>query len=103
MGARPFLREHRSGSELLVTVIPRSSHVGMTGVHGDRIKIKLSAPPVDGKANAQLIAYLAKILGCKRSAIAITSGEGAKNKSVIISGLKPSEIIPSLDGILEND
>ena len=59
----------------------------MAGLHGEALKIRLAAPPVDGKANACLIAFLADRLGVARSAISLLSGEASRAKRVRISGV----------------
>ena len=60
----------------------RSEFVGM---HGDRIKIRLNAPPVDGKANSQLVGFLSKAFGVHKRAVNIESGELSRQKRVRIT------------------
>jgi uncharacterized protein (TIGR00251 family) len=77
---------------LTVRVVPRSSRSEVVGLHGEALKVKLSAPPVDGAANAELIALLAKKLGVPNSSIEITSGQSSKNKQLRIIGLTPERL-----------
>lgn len=73
--------------ELDVQVVPRASRTRVVGVQGDRLKIQLSSPPVDGAANQALIELLAERLGVRRAAVAIVSGETSKKKRVRIEGV----------------
>jgi uncharacterized protein (TIGR00251 family) len=59
---------------------------------GDRLKIAVTSPPVDGEANRAVIELLAKGLGVARSAVAIVSGERGKRKTVRIQGATPSDL-----------
>ncbi|WP_372742350.1 DUF167 family protein [Neptunomonas sp.] len=63
---------------------PKSSRDEIVGLHADSVKIRITAPPVDGKANAHLIKFLAKAFGVSRSAISIASGETGRKKVVRI-------------------
>jgi len=67
-----------------VLVVPRASRTQILGIHDDRVKIKLMAPPVDGKANKALIAFLAKRLNLTKDRITIVTGEGARRKTVLL-------------------
>ena len=70
-----------------VRVVPRSSRNQVVGVEGGALKIRLTAPPVEGAANAALIEFVAKCLGVRRSAVLIISGGRARNKLVRVSGV----------------
>lgn len=74
---------------MLIDVIiqPKASRNEIVGMHGDALKIKLTAPPVDGKANAALIAFLAKKLGVPKSTVTIVRGKTSRIKTVAINGL----------------
>ena len=65
-----------------VYVQPRASNNAIVGMHGDALKVRLTAPPVDGAANAGLIAFLAKEIGVAKSAIRIVAGESSRRKVV---------------------
>jgi len=54
---------------------PKASKDEFAGLHGERLKIRLTAPPVDGKANAHLLAFLAKAFGVAKSQVSLESGE----------------------------
>jgi uncharacterized protein (TIGR00251 family) len=76
------IREDDGGVIFKVFVQPRSKKNEIRGLHGDALKIKITAPPVDGAANAMCISYLAKCLKTARSAVDIVSGHTGRNKQV---------------------
>ena len=67
--------------------MPRSRQSRVDGTRGDAILIRLAAPPVDGAANAALIAFLAESLEVPRSAVSIVAGGASRNKRVRVEGL----------------
>lgn len=69
---------------ILIVVQPRASKDEIVGLHAGRLKIRITAPPIDGKANQHLIKYLAKVFGVAKSKIRITSGETGRNKQLRI-------------------
>lgn len=74
------------GTALLlnVHVQPGASRDEIVGMHGDRVKIRISAPPVDGKANRHLIEFLADSFGVPRAQVTLVRGESARTKTVRI-------------------
>jgi hypothetical protein len=87
-----YLRETKEGLLLAIRVIPRSARDEIVGTHGNALKIRLNAPPVDGKANAQLIRFLGERLGVPASRIQIVRGQTAREKQVLVTGLRPEEL-----------
>jgi len=86
-------REGKSGSAISVRVIPRSSRNEIVEIQSDgTIKIRLTAPPVDGKANDALIGFLAEILEVPRSSVDIISGLTGHAKLVSIIGRSADEV-----------
>jgi uncharacterized protein len=81
------ITETQGGVTFSVRVMPRSSRNQIVGVEGGALKIKLTAPPVEGAANAALIEFMAEWLGVRRSAVSIVSGDKARNKIVRVSGV----------------
>jgi uncharacterized protein (TIGR00251 family) len=69
-----------------VQVVPRASREQLGPVHGDRLKVQLTAPPVDGAANQALIALIAKQLGRPRSDVTIIRGETGRKKTLRVRG-----------------
>lgn len=87
---QPWWRPDPDGGWLLsVRVQPGASRTGVagpTGPQGDQLKIRLSSPPVDGRANEELVRWLAKQLGVPRSAVTLVRGETARSKTVHVAG-----------------
>ncbi len=76
----------RASKDAIAGVHGRAGLAGLAGPAGDALKIKLTSAPIDGAANRALIRFLSKILGVKKSAIAITSGHKSRTKRVFIEG-----------------
>lgn len=76
---------------LKIKVEPRSSRAGVIGQYGDSLKVKLTSPPVEGKANKELIEILAKQFGVHKRNIEIISGHSSKNKLVKLHGKQEVE------------
>jgi len=74
-------------ARLVVHVVPRAKRTEVVGRHGDALKIKLKAPPVDGAANAELVRFVAEQLDVPRSAVTITAGHTARRKTLEIAGV----------------
>ena len=90
------IAETNGGVTFAVRVVPRSSRNQIVGVEGRALKVKLSAPPVEGAANAALIEFVAEWLGVRRSAVSIVSGGKARNKLVRVNGLTLNRVIERL-------
>ncbi len=70
-----------------VRVIPRAGRSGLSGTRGDALLARLQAPPVDGKANDELIDLIAEALGVPARAVSIVAGERSRQKRVRVSGI----------------
>jgi len=81
-----------TGIDIRVKLVPRSSKNQIVGREGDLIKIKVTAPPIEGQANKALIELLSKKLKKPKSHIHITAGETSKLKTVKIIDCSPDEI-----------
>jgi uncharacterized protein (TIGR00251 family) len=79
-----IIKNHPEGILLAVTVQPRASCNQIAGIHGNALKIKLTAPPVDNAANKMCVQYLAKCLGLPKSAVEIISGHTSRSKQLLI-------------------
>jgi uncharacterized protein len=86
------IHEHASSVSFAVRVQPRAKKNAITGQVGDALKLSLTAPPVDGKANAACIEFFAKLLKVPRSSVTIASGETSRNKLIRIVGLSADEV-----------
>ena len=79
-----------------VQVVPRASRTEIVGEHNGSLRVRIAAPPVDGAANDELIAVLAKKVKVPRSAVSITSGKSARLKQVRITSAKDLELLKNL-------
>ncbi|MGE5111039.1 MAG: DUF167 domain-containing protein [Acidobacteriaceae bacterium] len=86
------VRDGNKGATFAVRVQPRASRNAVAGEIGDALKIVLTAPPVEGKANEACVDFLANLLKVPRSSVTIASGESSRNKVVRIAGLRASEV-----------
>lgn len=87
------LHSSKGGAAITVRVTPRSSRNEVSEILADgTVKIRLTAAPVDGKANETLIEYLAKVLDVSKSNIEIVAGMTGREKLVTILGLSPEEV-----------
>lgn len=75
-----------------VRVQPRASRTEVAGPHGDGVRIRLAAPPVDGAANAELLGFLARELSVPSSAVRIVRGETSRSKLVEVRGTTPERV-----------
>ena len=81
------IRPTDSGVRITIRLSPKSSRDKVLGTHGNAIKIAITAPPVEGKANAHLIKFLSKRLRVAKSAITIVGGELSRDKRVDVAGV----------------
>lgn len=81
-----------TGATFAVRVHPRAKKNAITGKVGDALKVSLTAPPVDGKANAACIEFFAELLRVSRSSITIASGESSRNKVICVAGMSAEEV-----------
>lgn len=81
---------------LAVHVQPRSSRNRVAGLHGSAVKVCVTAPPVDNKANAAVIKLLGDLFGVPKSSLSIMSGSRGRSKQVLINNLSPQEAEKSL-------
>ncbi len=75
-----------------VKVHPRAKKNAITGEIGDALKLALTAPPVDGKANDACIDFFAKLLKVPRSSVTIAAGQNSRNKVIRVAGLSAEEV-----------
>lgn len=90
------VRETDRGVAFRIRVLPRSSKCELAGLHGDALKIRITAPPVEGRANEECIRFLSSLFGVKRADIAIAAGRTSKNKRVTVAGLTPADVLRAL-------
>ena len=90
-----------TGNDIIIKVkiVPGSSKNKIIGVYNDSLKITITAPPVEGKANKKCIAYLAKYFNVAKSKIEIISGQTSKNKLIKIYDISQKEFLDKLEEI----
>lgn len=84
-----------------VRVRPRASRTEVAGLHGEAVRIRLTAAPVDGAANRQLVEFLARRLDVPRSAVRIVRGERSRSKLVEVEGTTVERVRALLDRATE--
>jgi uncharacterized protein (TIGR00251 family) len=94
--ATPHITTGKQGAVLRVRVQPRARRAGLEGFHGDRLRIALTAPPVEGAANDALMRFLAELVGVARGDVEVISGHSAREKSVAFRGLSAEELTARL-------
>ncbi|MGA3208844.1 MAG: DUF167 domain-containing protein [Syntrophales bacterium] len=86
------IRETEHGLVLQVHIVPRSAKCEVVGNQGNALKLKITAPPVEGQANKECIRFLSDILGIKKKQVRILSGSKSKKKTVAIEGIRRKDI-----------
>jgi len=97
---RPRLTSGKGGTVLWVRVQPRARREGIEGLHGDLLKVALTAPPVDGAANEALCRFLAEAFGLAPSRIQVVVGRSSREKGVQLGGLDLPAVEARLAGLL---
>ena len=90
-----------AGATLQVKVHPRARKNGIAGVVGDALKLALTAPPVEGKANEACVRFLAEFLNVARSSVTIAAGESSRQKLIRIAGRTAAQVEEKLRTVLE--
>jgi len=81
-----------------VRLQPRASRTGILGAHGEALRVAVSAPPVDGRANEALIEVVANALGVAKRSVTLIRGETSRDKLLGISGLEMDDVAARLTG-----
>ena len=82
------IRETAAGAVFKIRVVPRASRSEPAGIQGDALKLRLNAPPLEGRANDECIRFLANILGVKKAQVTIIAGHAARTKTVAVEGIR---------------
>lgn len=90
------MQDTKDGAVLTIQVQPKASKSECVGLHGDALKIRIAAPPVDGKANDALIAFLAEHLKIAPSSIEIRTGSSGRQKRVLLKRRTAKDIVARL-------
>ena len=86
------IRDTPAGATFAVKVQPRARKDAVTGVMGDALKLALTAPPVEGRANQACIEFLAEFLNVPRASVTIVAGQSSRNKVVCVAGRTAVEV-----------
>lgn len=87
-----WIEQRDEAVHLALRVTPRSRRDEVAGVHGDRLRVRLQSPPVDGKANRALVRFLGRALAVPGSAVVLIRGERGREKTVAIEGRTVEDI-----------
>ena len=90
--AGSWLRDTPEGVVLTLKVIPRSSVNAVAGPQADALKLKVTAPPVDSAANAEVVRFLAEVLEVPRGAVQLLRGATSRHKQVRVVGLTAAQV-----------
>jgi uncharacterized protein (TIGR00251 family) len=92
------IHETANGVTFAVRVRPRAKKNSITGELGDALKVALTAPPIDGRANEACIEFFAKLFAVQRSAVSIASGQTSRDKVIRVTGRSAEEVRFKLAG-----
>jgi len=97
-----YLREQADGASvsLSVHVQPKASRTRIAGLHGDAVKLCITSPPVDGKANAAVIEFFAKLFKIPKAAVTLASGETSRDKRLVLAGISIAQAEAMLHPLL---
>ena len=87
-----YFHESAAGATFAVKVHPRAKKNAITGEVGDALKVSLTAPPIEGRANEACIEFFAKLLKVPRSSVTIASGQTSHAKVIRVAGLSADEV-----------
>jgi len=100
------IRETKDGVTLAVRAQPGAKKTAIVGVYGEgdaaQLKIAVQAPPVEGRANEALIAFLSEMFGVARRDVVLMSGESSRSKVFLLRGINRSRVREDLQSRLEN-
>ena len=95
-----YIKKGRNGIYLSVLINPRVKRSEVRGVHGERLKIAVASPPVDGAANRALIEFIAELLDISKSSVSLEHGEGSREKTISIVGLTREEVCSKINSVI---
>lgn len=90
------IHETDAGVSFAIKVHPRARKNAITGELGDALKVSLTTPPVDGRANEACINFFAKLLNVPRSSVTIASGLTSRNKAIRVAGVSAADLRRSI-------
>ena len=90
----------RGGATFAVKVVPRASRNEIAGVQEGALRVRLTAPPVEGAANKALLGFLADVLDVPKRDLEIVAGQCSRQKTIFVAGLSSHEVVACLVGHL---
>jgi uncharacterized protein len=93
--------ETDQGVTFAVKVHPRAKKDAITGEIGDAVKLSLTTPPVEGRANEACVEFFAKLLNVPRSSVSIASGLSSRNKVIRVAGVRSDHVRERLESLLQ--
>ncbi|MGQ0667113.1 MAG: DUF167 domain-containing protein [Nitrospiraceae bacterium] len=93
---RAIATDSSKGAVLTVHVLPKASRTECVGIHGDALKIRVAAPPVDGAANEELVRFIADRCAIPRTAVFIQSGAEGRRKRLRLKGISAQSALARL-------
>jgi uncharacterized protein (TIGR00251 family) len=96
----PWLHVFSDHLSMDVVVSPRSSRTRVMGVHDNRLKLQLAAPPVEGRANEELVRFVADTLGVAKAQVEIVGGGTSRRKTVKLEGVNAQLVVLKLSPIV---
>jgi uncharacterized protein len=101
VGPEDFIRAARDGVYVKLRVSPGAKSTQIRGFYGERaLRISIAAPPVNGRANAEIEWYLANLLGVRRSEVAVVAGASSRDKLVFVRRVEPDVVRKGLVGLV---
>jgi uncharacterized protein YggU (UPF0235/DUF167 family) len=88
----PPVASHPRGSELSLTITPRAAFNSMELEPAGTLRVRVTAPPVDGAANTALLRYLARVLDVPKSQLSISAGPTSRHKRILVTGISPTDL-----------
>jgi uncharacterized protein len=99
--SKSFVVSARDGAILNLRVSPGARQTSIEGAYGeDALRLRVAAPPVEGKANAEAERYVAELLGVATSDVSVVRGASSRNKTILVRGATPEEVRERLSGRL---
>jgi uncharacterized protein len=94
----PAVRRHAEGTTVAIRVVPRAPSTEVAGPYGEAVRLKVAAPPVEGAANEEVRAFLARLAGVRTSDVVLLSGERGRDKVVLLRRCDPDAVLDALSG-----
>ncbi len=95
----PCLRPHQAGVTLSLKVSPNASRTQAGGLWQDRLRLRVQAPPAEGKANAAILHWAARTFGVRRQSVELIQGEKGSEKLLLIQGLSLQAAIAAMNNV----